>query len=954
MFPFTRLDIQSLLPVHSLPLSPQEIKEIIDTVPPPPGVGNTALKIARNEQERVLGIMLRGATLLCDQRSYHRIKKVFRESTPLLVLERKLRSSIREMKEDESGEEKGGELKKEGNALSNRLLDELRQAVRETIKERFPARKDAEELSIGLPENASQIKRLFETLPDARRVDPRLLDEFKEETAKRYATAYIAPGSAVGIQLAQSIGSNTLQLNLSGFHTAGSNSSNADGFTRLRDLLYNRREKKVEKTKIKRDPRMYLHFLDMKKLPATEDMHTVVHTGTFESILARRPMIEEVTVANLLLTTPRLLDREEIKEVGLTQLIRIHKLLRRDKLSGMLLENPAYALELRLDLVRMFTHQITMKMVAEAIEYRSQRADTIACLWQSQSVKSERNGFLYILTDEKKNFGPSEMDEDAAIVQLLNHEIRARFKLFHISGIPNITHLLPVQQDVLEIVTHAEKEFQEWKVYARNSIDELRPLIKSLEAKGFDIKEYKSKREQKYLVVFSEQNLEEKLPPLDEKKVIDRVVKDRPLWRVFINKLLTRLRGISLADVRELFIAANFALPQPDNMSRRGGYVYVYSEMNPIKTIREMKDPPREVEARRYIYMAIASGINIPEIVWLEDLDRYRFHTNSVTEMENYFGIDITRFYLIEEFYRILETSGININRRHISLLFDFLTNPGVVTSITITGVRRRKIDPLVDASNERAVHIFKEAAAMGREEIINRASSSIYVGTLAPFHGGGIYTVAEQPGVTEDPTEEPERGEDPELLKEERMQVQRIVEPILPEWEEGEEEEMIPILPSRAHISSVEEKEGLSLSSQPLREAVDNIIAGSVFNIEDLAKEFDISLETLGLGEKKERKEPSRLGGSVTRYQASRPSRLAERPAERPPVPEYRPAERPAMPSYQPVSPRRPSERPLERPAIPSYQPVSPRRPSERPAPVSPSYRPSEREEPLSPSAAP
>ena len=82
-------------------------------------------------------------------------------------------------------------------------------------------------------------------------------------------------------------------------------------------------------------------------------------------------------------------------------------------------------------------------------------------------------------------------------------------------------------------------------------------------------------------------------------------------------------------------------------------------------------------------------------------------------------------------------SNGVNFN--HISLLVDFMTHSGDITSIDRHGLSKLDIDPMSKASFEKTMEHFVNAAIFNESDKLSSVSSKIMVGQVIPGGTGSF-----------------------------------------------------------------------------------------------------------------------------------------------------------------------------------------------------------------------
>lgn len=529
--------------------------------------------------------------------------------------------------------------------------------------------------------------------------------EFKREVLYSLMNSLIEPGRPVGITAAVSISRPITQLTLNSFHFAGSRSGIANAFEKIKDLVTGTKTVKVPQTNI------------FFKVPKDDpDLHTVIHDSTYEDILNRKATFEQTTLQDLVADAEIIYRDDAIRE-GVHELLRIQSILYpQGRFDFMQRQKLTAVFKLTLNTYRMYTHKITMKMVADAIEYPAM-PDVLTCVWRSLNA-----GVIYVLVDESLPFaqniktGKYLNDQAGALTVFFNREIKPKFDKFLVKGISGIIYLEPKTVEVLNGIYKIAKREKSYQVYTTNertrwigiSLGDIKQL---LERAGFTVND---------------------LTPENKANLYVDVIGGN---------------GINFENTEQFLDIENIVLEKlkraKENIQQRKTEVNLNS---PQGTERVQVGPNEDdllVRASTFCYTE-AHGTNMKELCWYEEVDNYRTVNNNPHEIADLFGIDAARIYLIFKFREVLTSFSSYISARHIALIFDMLTNLGFVNSLSFSGTNRRKPGAFTLASHERAAEVFMKAGIVGSKESTNTVSSSIYIGKQPENIGTGLTQVIE------------------------------------------------------------------------------------------------------------------------------------------------------------------------------------------------------------------
>ena len=138
----------------------------------------------------------------------------------------------------------------------------------------------------------------------------------------------------------------------------------------------------------------------------------------------------------------------------------------------------------------------------------------------------------------------------------------------------------------------------------------------------------------------------------------------------------------------------------------------------------------------------VVEGLNLKEVMGIEGVDFKRTDSNHVMEVEKTLGIEAARESIINEIVYTMSEHGITVDRRHVMLLADLMTNKGEVLGITRFGIAKMKESVLMLASFEKTTDHLFNAALQGRRDAITGVSESIIMGKPMPIGTGHDMTL--------------------------------------------------------------------------------------------------------------------------------------------------------------------------------------------------------------------
>ena len=151
----------------------------------------------------------------------------------------------------------------------------------------------------------------------------------------------------------------------------------------------------------------------------------------------------------------------------------------------------------------------------------------------------------------------------------------------------------------------------------------------------------------------------------------------------------------------------------------------IYDEVNGRSI--PIKDSPKEI-------IFETDGSNLQKIFEIDEIDHKRTISNDINDIYNVMGIEAARKAIINELREVLKCYGIYINYRHISILVDFMTYRGKLTSITRFGLDKSEKSSIRKATFEESVKKFLNAGLFAEKDNLKGLSENILLGKLAKF----------------------------------------------------------------------------------------------------------------------------------------------------------------------------------------------------------------------------
>ncbi|KAH8305928.1 hypothetical protein KR018_004137 [Drosophila ironensis] len=132
-------------------------------------------------------------------------------------------------------------------------------------------------------------------------------------------------------------------------------------------------------------------------------------------------------------------------------------------------------------------------------------------------------------------------------------------------------------------------------------------------------------------------------------------------------------------------------------------------------------------------------GINIGEMFQHNKiLDLNRMYSNDIHAIAKTYGIEAASQVIVKEVSNVFKVYGITVDRRHLSLIADYMTFDGTFQPLSRKGMEHSS-SPLQQMSFESSLQFLRSAAGFGRPDELNSPSSRLMVG-LPVRNGTGAF----------------------------------------------------------------------------------------------------------------------------------------------------------------------------------------------------------------------
>ncbi len=136
-------------------------------------------------------------------------------------------------------------------------------------------------------------------------------------------------------------------------------------------------------------------------------------------------------------------------------------------------------------------------------------------------------------------------------------------------------------------------------------------------------------------------------------------------------------------------------------------------------------------------YIVMTLGTNLKKILELKEVNTQRTFSNDLHEVADVLGIEAARQLIINEIQEVLNTQGLDIDKRHLKLVSDAMTNMGEVKGVTRIGIIAQKSSILARATFETPVKQFVNATIKGNKDQLTSVIENVILNQPIPVGTG-------------------------------------------------------------------------------------------------------------------------------------------------------------------------------------------------------------------------
>jgi DNA-directed RNA polymerase subunit A' len=155
----------------------------------------------------------------------------------------------------------------------------------------------------------------------------------------------------------------------------------------------------------------------------------------------------------------------------------------------------------------------------------------------------------------------------------------------------------------------------------------------------------------------------------------------------------------------------------------------IISEIKGVKQILIVK--------RENDYIVMTLGTNLKKILEMKEVNAQKVISNDLHEVASVLGIEAARQLIIDEIQQVLNTQGLDIDKRHLKLVADAMTNMGEVKGVTRIGIIAQKSSILARATFETPVKQFVNASIKGNKDQLTSVIENVILNQPVPVGTG-------------------------------------------------------------------------------------------------------------------------------------------------------------------------------------------------------------------------
>ena len=136
-------------------------------------------------------------------------------------------------------------------------------------------------------------------------------------------------------------------------------------------------------------------------------------------------------------------------------------------------------------------------------------------------------------------------------------------------------------------------------------------------------------------------------------------------------------------------------------------------------------------------YVILTAGSNLAEVIEIKGISKEKTISNDIHEVAKVFGIEAARETIIREVKKVIESQGLDIDKRHLKLVSDAMVSSGEVKGVTRMGIISQKSSILARASFETPIKQFVNASIKSSKDELASVIENIILNQPVPVGTG-------------------------------------------------------------------------------------------------------------------------------------------------------------------------------------------------------------------------
>lgn len=574
------------------------------------------------------------------------------------------------------------------------------------------------------------------------KIYPDIIEELRSEIYNQFQKSIVTPGEPIGLTTGEAIGQQTTQMNLNTFHVSGSSKTMETGT--LKTLL---------NATLLKNPITVLHF-NNKSL-------------SYDDVIKYEKELIEITISKILLDV-------ELKTSYVESDWWYPLYLNLNKIT---IENKDIFLRLYFNIDLLYSYDITLEIIKN--KCFNNKNDSVICVLSPTNLGIIdvyiNNCDLY--TKSKKKMDNLDLNMNCLEMCFIN-VILPEFKTKIIKGIKGFYNLTPISVNTVTIIKYdkyisdytfeigidyfatlndgitflkLENLFKECDIKILNKTDTVYkikindnflPIISFIEksvSKHINIESFiYNTLTNTFEIKYNLRNIKIN----DKNKDADWVLKfdkNNPKWQETINYSTLNWQSSLIKILFTNILSFNSDYINIQYSDTIKTYIKILYDNEVFKSTVFIKN--EKLKGNKYpiyfnaliteytYYYAELIGSNLKLLLQHPDVDPKHTISNNIQEILQIFDIEVARNIIAMFCDKIIKSNGGYINSRHINFLADFMTNSGNIIPITSKGIAKTNRGVFADASFEQPIDFFIKSAFVGKTEISDFTSTSIFMG---------------------------------------------------------------------------------------------------------------------------------------------------------------------------------------------------------------------------------